>query len=301
MGTLCFCCAQIQFLLKLTRPIPKHVVKRSAVDLAYKIHGRRPTDGIPVIVLHGLLGSKRNWDTMSKNISHGLNRSVVAVDIRNHGDSPHVNSHTYAELAEDVVKLLGKLSVSKADLIGHSMGGRTAMVLALSEPSKISHLVVVDISPVSTAGILNDFFPKLIDVMKSCNIESQPDEAAAKNVAKEKIYASGIVPPNAPIHFILMNIGTRANKVAWKCNLDVLKHHFTDIASFPSEMAGKTFDGPTLFVGGRNSNYIPPDDITGIKGFFPKADLVYVQGVGHNPHAEDPNAFFNIVTNFLSK
>ncbi|XP_053617731.1 uncharacterized protein LOC128679475 [Plodia interpunctella] len=300
MDSLCYAVKKIlKFRLK---PLTSHMVKRGAVNLAYKVHGKQPSDGIPVIILHGLLGSKRNWESMSKKIASELNKSVVAVDIRNHGESPHVGSHTYPELAEDVVQLLRTLSVSKADLIGHSMGGRTGMVVALTEPTKVSHLVVVDISPVSTAGILNDFFPKLIDIMKSSDIESQPNITAAKNIAKEKIYASGLVPPNAPIHFILMNIGTRPDKkIGWNCNLDVLKQHFENIATFPSEMAGKSFDGPTLFVGGEESNYIPREDLPGIKNFFPKADLKYVPKAGHNVHAEDPNTFFKLVQEFLTR
>lgn len=107
--------------------------KRTAVDLAHKIHGKSPTDGIPVFVLHGLLGSKKNWESMSKRIASTLQRSVIATDIRNHGESPHESSHSYIDLAADVSQLMSKLSVSKADVIGHSMGGRTGMVLALTE------------------------------------------------------------------------------------------------------------------------------------------------------------------------
>lgn len=105
---------------------------RSVVNVAYRVHGKQDFAN-PIIVLHGLLGSKRNWESMSKRIVHLTNNTVIAVDARNHGDSPHHPSHTYPELAADLKNLMDSLSIRKADFIGHSMGGRTAMVLALTE------------------------------------------------------------------------------------------------------------------------------------------------------------------------
>lgn len=112
----------------------KQVQTRNAIDLAYKMHGPNVTDAnIPIVVLHGLLGSKKNWDSMSKKLSSALQKTVIAADARNHGESPHESSHTYHDLASDVSFLMSKLTIKKAHVIGHSMGGRTAMVLALSE------------------------------------------------------------------------------------------------------------------------------------------------------------------------
>ncbi|XP_063833336.1 uncharacterized protein LOC135082470 [Ostrinia nubilalis] len=277
--------------------------RRSAVNLAYKLHGKCSDSATPVIVLHGLLGSKRNWDSMSKSIASKMNTCVIAADLRNHGESPHDSSHAYVDLAEDVGQLIETIPVNKATIIGHSMGGRTGMVFALTKPDKVASLVVVDISPVSTAGILNNFFPRLIDAMKSVSFEGLNNVTAARNAAKEKILASGVVSNMEGMHFILMNITTRPDKtVGWACNLDALKNSFNSIASFPNnEMENKTYNGPTLFIGGKNSNYIPPNDITGIKQYFPKADLKYIPGVGHNVHAEDPSSFLRMVTEFLAK
>lgn len=118
--------------------------------------------------------------------------------------------------------------------------------------------MVVDISPVSTAGILNDFFPKLIDVMKSIKFEGIENVSKARNAAKEAILASGVVDSMEGMSFILMNISTRADKtVGWNYNLDALKNSFNLIATFPEEMKNKKYDGPTLFVGGEKSNYLP--------------------------------------------
>lgn len=109
------------------------VITRSALDLAHKVYGPSPPSGTPIFVLHGLLGSKRNWVSVCNYLRDSTNNSVIGVDARNHGDSPHDSSHTYLELASDVSRLITSLSLSQAVVIGHSMGGRTGMTLALTE------------------------------------------------------------------------------------------------------------------------------------------------------------------------
>jgi pimeloyl-ACP methyl ester carboxylesterase len=133
------CCRFQQFYkyLLLTRYSESiKITKRTAVDLAYKTQGNCPGQTKPILFLHGLLGSKRNWETISKNISSTLNTCTIAVDARNHGESPHDSSHTYPDLASDVSKLMDTLKLKQATIIGHSMGGRTGMVLALTEVFK---------------------------------------------------------------------------------------------------------------------------------------------------------------------
>ncbi|XP_050667624.1 protein ABHD11-like [Leptidea sinapis] len=279
-----------------------HIITRTAVDLAYKVHGKGSfNNDTPVIVIHGLLGMKKNWESVSKNINESINRSVVAVDVRNHGHSPHTATHTYPELAADISKLMEKLSIKRADIIGHSMGGRTGMALALTEQSKVNRLVVVDISPVSTAGVLNNFFPKLIDVMISIDFQDVENISQARSKAKAGLVASGIVEADTS-GFLLMNVGFKPdNTIGWLCNLQVLKDYFTDIANFPKDLLTKKFDRPTLFVGGGESNYIPHEDLPGIRNLFPNVQVKYVANVGHNVHAEDPKSFLNIVIPFLSK
>ncbi|RVE50244.1 hypothetical protein evm_005079 [Chilo suppressalis] len=234
-------------------------VIRTAVKLAYKTYGQCGSTRVtPLIVLHGLLGSKKNWESMSKKLASGLDTCAVAADARNHGESPHVNSHSYFDLASDVIKLMDTLGFKRATLIGHSMGGRTAMVVALTQPDKIDRLVVVDISPISTAGILNNFFPRLIDAMKSVNFNGIKNLNDARNVAKNKMITSGVLSDTDGMNFLLMNIAMRKDRtIGWIYNLDTLKASFDLIASFPKEIRNKKFFGHTLFVGGESSNYIP--------------------------------------------
>ncbi|KAH9629128.1 hypothetical protein HF086_008577 [Spodoptera exigua] len=211
--------------------------RASVVDLAHKIHGPGLTpDSEPILVLHGLLGSSRNWQSMCKKITEYTNKPVVAVDARNHGDSPHSDAHSYLDLAADVSQLMTKLQIKRASIIGHSMGGRTGMALALAEE----------------------------------------------------------------MYFILMNIGQLPDKsFGWKCNVEAIANNFTKIASFPN-LAGKIYNGPTLFIGSKLSSFILPEDITPIRKLFPKAQLVYIEGAGHNVHHDQPSAFFDTVVQFLS-
>lgn len=125
-------CRHKSFLLKQIKT--GYLSRRfAAVDLVYKRHGQCSGSATPVIVLHGLLGSKRNWDSMSKNIAEVMTTCVIAPDARNHGESPHDGSHSYVDLAEDVSRLMDNIPLKKAAIIGHSMGGRTGMVLALTK------------------------------------------------------------------------------------------------------------------------------------------------------------------------
>ncbi|CAH4027848.1 unnamed protein product [Pieris brassicae] len=200
---------------------------------------------------------KKNWESVSKRINENTSKTVITVDVRNHGESPHTSSHTYHELASDISQLISKLSLKTSHIIGHSMGGRTGMVLALTEPSKIESLIVVDISPVSTAGILNNFFPKLIKAMRSTNFEGADHISKARSIGRDHLASSGLVKPESS-GFILMNIGpVKGGSYGWTCNLDTLIKHFSDIATFPSNLIGKQYSGKTLFIGGDESNYIP--------------------------------------------
>ncbi|CAK1541549.1 unnamed protein product [Leptosia nina] len=308
-----------------------------AVDLVYKVHGKENYSIAPVIAIHGLLGMKKNWESVSKKINENTSKTVLTVDVRNHGESPHTESHTYPELASDILQLMTKLSIKTSHVVGHSMGGRTGMVLALTEvqyqfksvnfysrslqysdfqPSKVESLVVVDISPVSTAGILNDFFPKLIQAMRAINFTGVDNINKARTIARDHLASSGLVKPESS-GFILMNIGPKQEGTfGWMCNLDALIKHFNDIATFPSDLKGKQYPGNTLFIGGDQSNYLPddtiviaqirqlnchfsPEDLYGIRNYFPKAELEYVKGAGHNVHAEDPISFLRIVSQFL--
>ncbi|CAK1590409.1 unnamed protein product [Parnassius mnemosyne] len=170
----------------------------------------------------------------------------------------------------------------------------------VNEPTNVSSLIVVDISPVSTARALNEFMPRLLDTMKSINFQGINDLNKAKLLVKEKLLQSKVIDLNS-MGFILMNLGLKPDQsIGWICNVDTLSKYFMDIATFP-DLSGMVYKGPTLFVGGQESHYIQPSDINQIKKYFPNAELKYVEDAGHNVHAENPVAFLQLVTPFLTQ
>ncbi|XP_049879671.1 protein ABHD11-like [Pectinophora gossypiella] len=276
------------------------IIIRSSVSLSFKVLGDSlEPDAPPVILLHGLLGKKTHWESVGKTIMNTAKRGVVVADLRNHGDSPHTSSHTYIDLAEDVRDLVKKLNIDKTTLLGHSMGGRTAMSLALMKPTVVSNLIVVDVSPVSSPGKMDDFFPRLWDVMKSVKFEAKT-LATARQEALHRLKESGVVEDFPTLNFLLMNVIERKNgQFGWMCNVVVLQKHFEYIASFPLELAGKFYQGPTLFIAGGESNYVPLSDTKGIREFFPQAEIQFVKKAGHNVHFDAPDTFLSLVTTFI--
>ncbi|PZC81877.1 sn-1-specific diacylglycerol lipase ABHD11 [Helicoverpa armigera] len=273
--------------------------KTRPVNSAYKIHGPSPTpSSVPIFVLHDCLGSKKNWESICQKMAGNTNMTVVAVDARNHGDSPYDLSHGYYDLAEDMSILIKKFGVDKCIFVGHSMGGRTAMLYALNEPSKVASLIVVDASPVSMPNGLADFYPKTIDVLSKIEFKDI-DLNKAKLAARNKILESGLFQNELDLQLILMNISQLKDaKLGFKYNLEALKNNISKIVSFPT-VPDKQYFGPTLFLGGQLSYALPPDDMAGIHQLFPNAHLFYIQGAGHNVHAHNPNAFYDTVMQFL--
>ncbi|XP_045770914.1 protein ABHD11 [Maniola jurtina] len=278
---------------------PENPIK-TAVNLSYKIYGEpavypeEPT----ILLVHGLLGSKKHWDSIGKTMVNVMKKAVVSIDLRNHGDSPHVNSHKYEDLMGDILKLLDKLSIKRASLVGHSMGGRAVMGVALTAPEIIAGLLVVDISPISTARHLTDFLPEVLVAMKKIEFDKSKKVSAAKKEARKQL--KKIIKDDLLLKAILSNIKMKSDhKIGWACNVDVLIKHFKYIASFPEILRKKTFYGPTLFIGGQLSEYLPADDLSGIREMFPRAVVSFIPQVGHNLHVEDPKTFLEIAIAFL--
>lgn len=253
----------------------------------------------PIVIMHGLFGSKNNWNSLSKAIHQKTEHKVIAVDARNHGDSPHSSEMSYKHMAQDVVQLLNDLEFNKAILIGHSMGGSAMMYLALNNPELVEKLVVVDMSPIrgvpSTREMVNIF-----KAMRSVTLDGSPSLTKARKMAEEQL-AKAV--KQLPLRqFLTMNlVEAEPGKYKWRVNLPVLEQNFsTEIAVFPN-VAGKVYMGPTLFIGGSNSDYIKVEDHAAIKKLFPHAEFLYIAGANHWVHADNPAEFINIVTKFISQ
>ncbi|XP_047349083.1 protein ABHD11 isoform X1 [Vespa velutina] len=253
----------------------------------------------PIVIMHGLFGSKNNWNSLSKAIHQKSQRKVIAVDARNHGDSPHSSEMSYKHMAKDIVQLLNDLELEKAILIGHSMGGSTMMYLALHYPELVEKLVVVDMSPARPSPSLTEMV-KIFKVMRSITLDGSPSLSKARKMAEEQL--AKVVKPLALRQFLTMNlVEAEPGKYKWRVNLPVLEQNFsTEIAIFPN-VAEKVYMGPTLFIGGSNSDYIKIEDHPAIKKLFTRAEFLYVAGADHWVHADKPAEFIKIVTNFINQ
>jgi len=241
--------------------------------------------GCPLVIAHGLFGSARNWGVVSKRLAQ--DRRVVTVDMRNHGASPWFGSQTYFDMADDLAGVIAKIG-GRADVLGHSMGGKAAMVLALTHPDLVRRLIVVDIAPVAYGHSQNH----LIDAMQSLDLTGLTTRHAA-----DEALSPG-VPDPALRAFLLQSLKIRAAPPQWGLNLPVLRRFMPDIVGFPA-LSGQ-FTGPTLFLSGGLSDYIQPKDHAGILALFPNAKFSAVAGTGHWIHAEKPRELQSEVTKFLN-
>jgi len=233
------------------------ITSRKAVNLAFTSYESASTtlssEGIPIVVQHGLLGSRKNWASLGKAIHAKTGRKVIVADARNHGDSPHSPELNYHALAGDVILLLKTLNIPKATLIGHSMGGRAMMAVALSEPSLVDKLVVVDISPLSVSPGAETMQNFLV-AMERVELGSPMNRSTARKVVDRELQA--VVKDSMLRQFLLTNLIEDNGIFRWRVNLKAIidnLHHI--IGEFPFKDCG-VCSQPTLFIGGGDSDYI---------------------------------------------
>ncbi|XP_061868419.1 protein ABHD11 [Colius striatus] len=264
----------------------------TAVPLVYaEVEGRG--DRPPLVLLHGLFGSHGNFQSVAKALARRGSGKVLTVDARNHGSSPHSSLMTYEAMSLDVQNLLSRLGITKCILLGHSMGGKTAMTLALQQPELVERLISVDISPGSTAPVSE--FSAFISAMKSVKIPDGLSRSAARQLADHQL--SPVVQLPQLRQFLLTNLTEVEGRYGWRVNLEAISHHLADIMSFP--VFHKPYPGPALFLGGSNSPYISSKDYPEIQRLFPKADVQYIEGAGHIVHQDKFEEFITAVLNFL--
>lgn len=242
-------------------------------------HGTR-TERPDLLIAHGLFGSGRNWGAIAKRVSDS--RRVMAVDMRNHGTSPRFDTNSYPDMAGDLAQVLEGSVDAPCDVLGHSMGGKSAMVLALSRPELVRRLVIADIAPIGYSHTQSH----LIDAMERLDLSgvSKRSEAAERLDVDENVKA-----------FLLQSADLKAGE--WRFNLPVLRAEMDKIIGFP-QMQG-SFEGPTLFLTGGASDYVLPEHRDEIKRLFPRARFAKLPDVGHWLHAEKPREFEATVRAFL--
>ena len=234
----------------------------------------------PLLIAHGLFGSARNWGVIARRLADA--RPVIAVDMRNHGESPWFDSHTYSDLAADLAEVLE--AEGPADVMGHSMGCKAAMVLALSRPDLVGRLIVVDIAPTA----YDHSQRPQIDAMRRVDLAQVTTraEAAAMMQADTPEIAA----------FLLQSIDLQARR--WRLNLNVLEREMPQIIGFPQ--VGGQYHGAALFLSGARSSYVRPEHHARIRELFPNARFQVIPDTGHWLHAEKPREVEAAVRAFLA-
>ncbi|GAA6223855.1 protein ABHD11 [Lates japonicus] len=265
----------------------------SPVNLTYDVFDGKG-DSTPLVFLHGLFGSKSNFHSIAKSLVQRTGRKVLTVDARNHGNSPHSPVLTYEAMTGDLKHLLTQLRIEKCILIGHSMGGKTAMTTALTQPGLVERLVVVDISPAQTTTRTN--FRYYIQAMQEVKISSDIPRSTARRMAEDQLRS--LVKEHSVRQFLLTNLVEQNGHYAWRVNLEAISAHLDSIMSFP-DFPNTVYEGPTLFLGGASSAYISSEDYPEIQRLFPNADIQYIPDASHWIHADKPLDFISSIISFL--
>ncbi|NHN87588.1 alpha/beta fold hydrolase [Acetobacter conturbans] len=244
------------------------------------------TDLPPLVFLHGLFGRGRNFGFFQRRLSE--TRRTVAFDLRNHGDSPH-GPMDYPTMAQDVLETLDHLKVSPAIVVGHSMGGKTGMMLALRHPEIVTKLLVADIAP-GEGGFSqgHDLAARLAALPLPPHLTRADADALLSSVIRE---------PDVR-NLMLQNLDLGENP-HWSIGIHEIAAAMPAIVGWPSISDGTHYDGPTLFVAGGRSDYIQPVNYPEMKRLFPNYRLTTIEGAGHWVHAEKPNEFFELLTQFI--
>lgn len=256
----------------------------AALDLARERFGAG--DGPALLIVHGLFGSGRNWRAIARRLAEA--RRVVTVDLRNHAGSPWSDRHAYPDLAADLAAVIAAEG-APMDVLGHSMGGKAAMRLALERPELVNRLIVADIAPVAYGHSQNH----LIEAMRGLDLTGLTDRRAAD------ARLAATVPDPGVRAFLLQSLDLRAQPPRWRLNLDALQAAMAEIVGWPDPAGLPPFAGPTLFLAGALSDYLRPEHRPVIKALFPQAKQAKIPGAGHWLHADRPRAFEAAVQAFL--
>jgi Predicted hydrolases or acyltransferases (alpha/beta hydrolase superfamily) len=255
------------------------------VKLHYNITG----EGRPVIILHGLFGSSRNWRSLAGKI--GRTHRVITIDLRNHGQSGRSPSMTYLEMAGDILSFIVDHALDNVVLMGHSMGGKVAMVCTLLQPLLIAKLLVLDIAPVSYAHR----YGKLFYALQNLPLH----EIKNRNQAEQKL--NELINDPRLSRFLIQNLIKSKTGYQWRLDISTIRNNIKQIGSFPELDSGMRYDRPALFMGGAESHFLQPVHHHAIRKYFPGANIELLEKAGHLLHFEQPLKVLDRITLFLQE
>lgn len=277
-----------------------NILVNKSTATTMKLYFREQGKGWPMIIVHGLYGSSDNWLTIAKQLESHF--KIFTVDLRNHGNSPHSNEHSYKAMATDLDEFIESNGILNPILLGHSMGGKVVMQYGLSHPEKVHRMVVVDISPLSNTSAHHKQHTidhsNIISALRNLPIERIESRKEADTILSER------VPSERTRSFLLKNLTRSGNTFKWKLNLDALATNLEEVmdgfsTSTPQHINQKSF--PILFIKGSQSDYIDKRDEEAIKIFYPEAKIAVVENAGHWVHAEQPQALTNLLLTFCKE
>ncbi|MFC3126267.1 alpha/beta fold hydrolase [Pseudoroseomonas globiformis] len=243
--------------------------------------------GTPLVLLHGLFGQAQNFAQVQKALA--ATRRVIALDLRNHGGSPHDAAMDYPAMAEDVEETLEAMDVAGAAVLGHSMGGKVAMRLALTAPRRVERLIVADIAPVDYPPAFRPYAQAMLALPLRPGLSRREADAALADA----------VPDGGVRGFLLQNLRLDGEAPGWKIGLREIADALPSIEAAPPLPEGAQYEGPVLVLSGEKSNYVGPEHRPLFRTLFPAARFGSVKGAGHWVHAERPEGFVAAVAAFL--
>ncbi len=254
------------------------------VELNAKVSG--DSNHPPLIILHGLFGSSRNWSQLAEKFA--TQYQVYVVDLRNHGKSPHSQQMDYPAMAADLSELMNRHKIQSATVLGHSLGGKVAMWLALTQPDSVQRLIVVDIAPVQYSLGFSEIFRGIANVpLQAIVSRDQADSYLAKHISELSIR-----------QFLLQNLVNRDGGYTWRIPFNSIEQAIPEIMGFPETTHVKPYRQPALFIGGGRSDYLLTQYHETISSLFPLHTIKTIENAGHWVHAEQPQQVFDVIQQF---
>ena len=252
-----------------------------------ELHYTKLGSGPALLILHGLFGSGKNWHSHMRRFAEDF--TVFSVDLRNHGQSFHADEMNYPSMAADVAQLIAHLGLRDCRILGHSMGGKVAMTLAIQHPALVSSMIVADIAPVAYQHDYDDLIEPILALdLDSFKSRTQIDHVLRPSIPEDQLRA-----------FLLQNLLRETDRWRWRVNWSVIRRDMDALTGFsplPAEWVGSH---PTLFIRGANSDYIGSAEIEVIERHFDAASVATIDAAGHWLHAEKPLEFGHLALEFL--